>query len=155
MQRQCPNCGGFKTERRTFQINPRTGAQALGCNFAFILPVLLLVLWIVFAWQVSGNPCDSQQCRIVDDPGATRFWVIGMAVAFFGGIVVGILLNIKLNAGLIPAVEAECRLCGYIWVERDDQPPPQITIRPDLIEKGAERLRKEEEEEEERRRRLD
>jgi len=36
-----------------------------------------------------------------------------------------------------------CYLCGYEWSWRSDEPKPQVTIRPDLIAKGEQRLEEE------------
>jgi hypothetical protein len=33
-----------------------------------------------------------------------------------------------------------CELCGYAWVWRTDQPRPPVTVRPDLIAAGNQRL---------------
>ena len=42
-----------------------------------------------------------------------------------------------------------CELCGFeFWVRRD-RPPPTANVRPDLIEKGYQRLKEKEEEEDE------
>lgn len=41
--------------------------------------------------------------------------------------------------------EYRCRLCGYAWEWREDQPKPntgQVTPKSDLIRKGQERLRR-------------
>ena len=37
----------------------------------------------------------------------------------------------------------ECELCGKLWNEYFDQPKPAVTVRPDLIRQGEERLQKE------------
>lgn len=39
-----------------------------------------------------------------------------------------------------------CELCGYEWIVRKGQPAATIRVRPDLIAKGEERLRRHEEE---------
>jgi hypothetical protein len=39
----------------------------------------------------------------------------------------------------------ECKLCGYKWNARSVSPNVQIQAKPDLIQKGEQKLREEEE----------
>jgi hypothetical protein len=38
----------------------------------------------------------------------------------------------------------ECALCGYSWSWAEGEPLPPVTVRPDLISKGSQRLQEEE-----------
>jgi len=33
-----------------------------------------------------------------------------------------------------------CVLCGYRWTWQTDQPKPQVIVRPDLVQLGAQKL---------------
>lgn len=149
---QCPNCGGFKTRRRRLSVDPRTGSEGFGCGFVIILPPAFAIFAAVLAWVAAGKtPCSEVNC-MMGNPQYEPSWLIPMAAGFVIGEVVGFILMYLGELKRVPAEAGECDLCGYKWVQRLDRPPPKATVRPDLIAKGAERLRREREKEEERRR---
>ena len=140
-QVQCPNCGGYKTEVTVKYIGVGVLYEFLGCAVVVLTGVLAggFVLWWFYA-LASGN--------ILPPLVATGVLLV---VA-----VVGLILQLsRLHKQQYHEVPKEysykCHLCGYQWTWRTDEPKPRVTVRPDLIVRGEQKL--EEEREEERRRR--
>ena len=49
----------------------------------------------------------------------------------------------KFDPGASLPRKMTCSLCGYIWEERSGDVPPTVTVRPELIQRGAEKLEEE------------
>ncbi len=124
---QCPNCGGFKVGYQ----HPGGGCWP----WIGILLGISTVFGIIMSIESGKPPLDSRWGYIAD-------WVA--SIACLGGL--GVLFLVGGILGLSPTAPhlLECYLCGYKW---DSRTNPQVTVRPDLIIKGEERLRAEAEEE--------
>ena len=96
---QCPNCGGFRTEKVE-------GVQLVG----FVLAGL--VLWIVGLFITMP-----------------LYWILKSQETGDERIEYGY----------------ECELCDHEWLQRPGE-SKNIRVRPDLIRRGEQRLRKQEEE---------
>jgi hypothetical protein len=127
-QVQCPNCGGYKVNEDVIGIDSKTGKSfpVLGyCGFVVLLMVIYVMvgaLWLA----VYGNKPTTSSCLM-----STVFILL-----FFWG-------TYKFNKREKRAwnlYKYECKLCGYQWEWREGQPRPTVNVRPDLIEKGEQRL---------------
>ncbi|MBI1923217.1 hypothetical protein HYR99_03095 [Candidatus Poribacteria bacterium] len=143
-QVQCPNCGGYKVTTYPSTYNRRTGKelQKFGCGFwagmffwggVFgIYPLFggvgVLILLIMgkapgldigmgIGLLVIGFTCTS----------LAGFWMIGSIREYF-------------KADKITIYGHACSLCGYSWARREDEPLPEVRMRPDLIAMGEQRL---------------
>ena len=125
-QVQCPNCGGYKV-----------GYQYPGDD-GCITQLFLLA---------GGG--GLLMCIFVTLLGISELNLFGIGVGAFLGIGSALMLLVGI-AALQPKHThlLECHLCSYKWDTRSN---PQVTVRPDLILKGEERLRAEQEEERKRR----
>jgi len=136
-QIQCPNCGGYKTDLHSKKVNQSDGSDAWGKS---ALGYLLYIGWFLLAGPVVAL-CSSlfgQQAGIV----------IGTGLVIIGFVV--LTKRIRRHERTVKTVYFRtCQLCGYSWEPQKEQTPPNVTVRPDLIEKGNRLL-----EEQERRRRL-
>ena len=120
-QVQCPNCGGYKVG---YQYEGDRG-----CASFVLLFGVPLVLMGGLAFGLGHH-------------------LEGLAAAL-GAIVIGALLISVIAAAVWLDQPKQthlrkCILCGYEW---DTRSSPQVTVRPDLILKGEEKLRAEQEEE--------
>jgi rubredoxin len=141
-QVQCPNCGGYKTKVTNVRsigdfegVLSKKLPQPIGC-LAF-----LVGLGLALGWQ---------------------WWFCSALLS--GDILMPLIAGVSLLVGSILALRwlsskyhevakeysYECHLCGYQWTWRTDEPKSRVTVRPDLIVRGEQKL---EEEERERRRR--
>lgn len=99
-QKQCPNCGGYKTEKL------QTTAEFLNSWTAAILVILFMWTIIVPVLYFAAFYAESKK-----PPQTPRY---------------------------------RCNLCGYIWEQKPGE-KLDVTVRPDLIAKGEQKLREEEE----------
>ncbi len=124
-QVQCPNCGGYKIKVRD---------QGTGCA----------LLWLIFGGWLFAAGGLFLAAFAFEGYGKTFLAGLGQCI---GGILlialgIGPLIFARLatNANLL-----ECELCGNKWDNRTVPPNAQIQVRPDLIQKGEQRLREDEE----------
>ena len=128
-QVQCPNCGGYKIDEKAFVRKPKSGQL----SFDQIALILLVSFGLGSWWLWKGN----------------TLWGV---LSIVGGLIsYTILLALLSNR---PSVyHRTCMLCGYKWTWESGQPEPRIRVRPDLIQKGMQKLEEEEREEREERQR--
>ncbi len=122
-QVQCPNCGGYKVG---YQYPGDDGCMTwtfLLAGVGGLFSCIFLTLLVIFEGIDLGN----------------------LAIAAFMGAGGALVLLIGI-AALQPRHThlLECHLCGYKW---DTRSTPPVTVRPELILKGEEKLRAEQEEE--------
>ncbi len=135
VQTQCPNCGGFKVSTRTRYVKRKIGKEtgiSLGGEFLRGLASILLLLGIVyFCWKAF-------------EADGANFW--GQAfMGFFAAVGVVLLLRLILtDKPDSKSFHHECVLCGYNWHRLEYDPEPPVTVRPDLLQKGAEELKRRE-----------
>ena len=120
-QIQCPHCGGFivdtlKTE--SIGENTKRGNSLVGC--LWIVGFMLVILPVVIALAIM----------IVTIPLAIWLW------RWYGDE-----LPKKMSGYVERAKKYQfrCKICGYEWQWRTDQPYPEIQMRPDLIAKAQAR----------------
>ena len=144
-QVQCPNCGGYKVSTETKTIGRKSGNELPGCGGFFLLFLLSAGGWLGLVMFINA----------MNNPFLNNAFVMGFfGIAALGGPIFTVLfiwaLLIYLKVEKIEKYYYTCLLCGYKWSRREDEPLPPVTVRPDLIIKGEQKL---EEEERERRRR--
>jgi rubredoxin len=138
-QVQCPNCGGFRVadDKKTYPI--------YGDRIPFRKSIPSLVLTVITL--VVG-------ILILRDPPPGEFFGndfidLGVMLVSFSGFVLIGYIYVGLTGGarkvdrLVTEHRYTCSLCGYAWEWSPGDPWPKVTVRPDLIAKGANRLRKE------------
>lgn len=127
-QVQCPNCGGYRVREVENVLGSGKWKKAERTR-AFIAWMAMAVPVIVIgALIVNSSPEELV-------PSITCGAIL-LAVPTF------LVLN-KTATRIIGKVH-RCDLCGYIWRQLFDEPSPPVTIRPDLIAKGEQRLKEEE-----------
>ena len=113
-QVQCPNCGGYKVVTETRRINPKTQKESTTTRGQYIA-----------AYSIGSV-----------------FILLGIGTHYIFGIISGILvialfiLISILNKKMINKYYNACSLCGYKWSRLENEPEPQVVVRPDLMEKG-------------------
>lgn len=151
-----PQCGGYRVDDEAVRLKLQP------TNIPAHPALAALVGWwlvAIFAWTVTGAignslPPETGACK-------TDFWAcsqkeivtsfIGLAfmgiglLAFCWGIVSAMRRAAQVSkvSKVVILHQYRCRLCGYRWEWRDDQPKPQppATYTPSaLIQRGAERL---------------
>ena len=132
---QCQNCGGFKVvESEIRNVNLRTGKEYAkpGCFF----------LGMAWTFVVTGFLMLLIQITV----GAARNWT--MLLWSLVAVPVGLFMLFAASRKTrVRRTYYKCSLCGYKWNRLNtDPPPPTVTPRPDLIQKGAQKLEEEEEE---------
>lgn len=139
---QCPNCGGYKTQVHTTVIDRKSGkpADQIGCLGWGLITLLIIG---AVGYLISGGERVLSLASVI----------LGILLAIFLHSLTLIRNDAKVRkANRIEKYDYTCDLCGYEWSRRADESLPPVTVRPDLIAKGAQKL---EEEEEERKRRDD
>jgi uncharacterized integral membrane protein len=146
-QVQCPNCGGYKvsTETATITFDRKSGKAIEGGGILFLLLVL----------AAGGGLALVMFIYVAKDFGPLMIFVLGLTVPgeliLIGWFIRALLRYLKADKINKEKYYHTCLLCGYEWKRWEDEPLPPVTVRPDLIVKGDQKL--EEEREEERRRR--
>ncbi len=130
-QVQCPNCGGYKVSQNIDRIDPATGNMvgSGGCGIAVLFSILGFALAIY--GTMSGN-------SVIGFSGTALMVLVGFPLIVW--------LEIKKGQSQKRAYNLynyQCNLCGYQWSWREGQPKSKVNIRPDLIERGEQRLEKE------------
>lgn len=139
-QVQCPNCGGYRVETKTETIDLKSGQNFdFGWKFWFVLVFFaiapLFMGTVALLARLSGqsmsfNPSDDNTLICCALPGGL-FFTFGMVLY----------IRSYFKASKVEKYYHTCGLCGYQWSRRADEPLPHVTVRPDLIAKGEERLR--------------
>lgn len=130
-QVQCPNCGGYKTDAEKIRIDPKTGQKFdwIGCS------QVTWLLVIVSALTTIG---------FVTNQGILI--ALALLLAFLGGPALAFWSGTKKSQAEKRAYDLYkyyCKLCGYRWEWRKGAPPPKVSVRPDLIQQGEQRLEEE------------
>jgi rubredoxin len=139
-QVQCPNCGGYKTEVTNVRsigdfegVLSKELPQPIGC-LAFLVGLGLALGW---QWWFCSALFSGDILNIL------------MPLIAGVSLLVGSILGLRWLNGQYHEVAKEysykCHLCGYEWMWRSDKPKPRVTVRPDLIVKGAQKLEEERE----------
>jgi len=144
-QVQCPNCDGFKvheekqviaTERRQIPLSvgeALQGSLIVACIVGCVSLALILGLTSV---EIGGF------ARVVIGVGlvllALPFIVLAPIRAAQGKA------TIARDVPSLVKYDFHCQICGYSWTWRTDEPPPVVNVRPDLIAKGAKKLKDDE-----------
>jgi hypothetical protein len=144
---QCPNDGGYRThEWATDYLHPHSMQRAEPRGFWWPLAVILfLSIFFLVPFSVFLDLATGSADGVVDRKVGT--W----AAVAVGGVWAATVLTIvarearKLPQHKLMAVHHfECAICGYRWSWADGEPLPPVTVRPDLISKGSQRLQEEE-----------
>jgi len=145
MSTQCPNCGGYKVSTTTTSVGENREFFSMIMDKRTLIPGIVIGL-IVGVVATIRNPLEWAYtfCYPI---------LIPILFAVIAGFINGITSRIKRQPNRferLPIVQDHnCALCGYQWRTGTGISSPKVTVRPDLIRRGAERL------EEERRRRDD
>lgn len=128
MQVQCPNCGGYRTWRRT--------GPSLFLHL--VLGVVLFFVGLVVAafFGLGHEAIDKGTLTLIAVLSVIVLPALPLLFYTFGKI--SYLNNPDWRYGY------GCSLCGYAWTQRPGE-RPDVQVRPDLIRAGEERLRQEEE----------
>lgn len=134
-QAQCPNCGGYKVTSQRFavkQVTPipmQNRLKLAGALFGAAIVVILVSVAIDVDWGI---------------------WCGGfLALSWFIGAVNALFRN-RLTKVVGHAYDFECLICGYRWEWQEGQSWPKVKVNPELLVKGAQRLKEEEEAERQR-----
>jgi hypothetical protein len=123
-QVQCPNCGSYKVVTKLTRVNPISHQALPKINGSywfgiFVASCLFTILGFVsFAFRILGG----------------LILIGGVFFAFW-----------SLSKKAIIRYDNSCILCGYKWNRLQNEPEPPVTIRPDLIQKGAEEQKRQQE----------
>lgn len=151
-QVQCPNCGAYRVASAIKAIDPKTGQEESepsfgGCIFiAISLFVGVVILVVVFDDLSSGAPIEEIGWGILMGAGA---------IAFAGLIFASMNAAYKRYSKNIKKYYYSCAICGYRWSRMENEPYPEVKIKPDLIAKGAQKLEEEAREAEEEQKKRD
>jgi hypothetical protein len=148
-QVQCPNCGGYKTETRTTLVDRRSNKPLLIQPQAAMWMMLFSTILCCAGFQTlivwNAGPKDQSPWLCLGSMFLASIILFVLPVAKYG-------LNRTWSEAGYEVYHHRCYLCGYEWSRREDEPLPPVTVRPDLIAKGEQKLEEEREEEERRRR---
>ncbi|MEM4721586.1 MAG: hypothetical protein QXT73_05970 [Candidatus Methanomethylicaceae archaeon] len=131
---QCPNCGGFK-------VGYQRPASGEGCLWVALLIAGLIISSLVRSIRSGLPPIKAGYINGLPLPPILD-WIV--SIACLGGLAL-LILTLGFYSQFPKAPHLlRCYLCGYEW---DSRTNPKVTVRPDLIIKGEEKLRAEAEEE--------
>ncbi len=137
-QVQCPNEGGYKVTTKIVTIDRRTGKE-LKKPREWVGEILLLGSLL---FLLSGTFLLFPNRGLSSDP-AIVFLVIGLSCAVLLILWWRVPVDKYNKIDKITKYKHECLLCGYRWERREDEPPPEAHVRPDLIAMGEQRLAEE------------
>ncbi|HLZ80886.1 MAG TPA: hypothetical protein VKP04_04580 [Ktedonobacteraceae bacterium] len=123
---ECPNCGGYRVSEETSYISKgyETSESAYYRSVIFIgLLAIGLIIWGVT--QISNTT------------------ISGIALILIG-ITLVFLIPVQLRKywSLPVRYKFKCVLCGYSWKMDEGEAQPEVTVRPELIAKGEDRIAK-------------
>lgn len=131
-QVQCPNCGGYYVETKTEWIDPKSGS-GFGCGgllFWALLGIPPLILGTgALIGRISGSPMENDGQLI--------------CCGLPGGLLLTLSLVSFLKTNKVEKYYHACQYCGNRWSRRLGEPLPEVTLRPDLIAAGKQRLQDE------------
>lgn len=135
LQVQCPNDGSYKVRVETTIIDRKNGKTVVNPGWGG-----WIFIAVFFAASIAMIFVIHPFCGIVE---------ILVCLLLAWGL--HSMNNEYAKAVKIQKYDCECIICGYKWTRRADEPLPQVTVRPDLIAKGEQRLEEERRIEQERR----
>lgn len=133
-QIQCPNCGGFKTKSKKEDMKeemPITREDQRRVMAWLALITIIAFLGVTAAQGVKQGTL------------AALIALVGFGFIYLYETDGGTRKVQKVGKGFLHT----CMLCGYKWWWNPGDPKPQVTVRPELIQKGAQRLEEEKEKE--------
>lgn len=134
-QAQCPNCGGYKiTYTDITRLVPATSKEKV--KRIVRIQVLVVVLCVIY---VIGDSMNQLLPRLSVDWGC-------LSIAVVLDFIISVWAFTRKSTKTV-GYRYSCELCGYQWDWYIGTPWPEVTTRPDLIAKGAQRLQQQEEEE--------
>jgi hypothetical protein len=142
-QVQCPNDGGYKVSTEIVYLDPKTGRELYdpsGCIWLFFVGTvgIILALGGVVVALIEDHEVTFENIF------ATIVCLIFCALAAITGLIhYARESSYYKKVNKIIKYKHECLLCGYKWERREDEPLPEVHVRPDLIAKGAQRLEEE------------
>lgn len=145
-QVQCPNCGGYKVNTETAILDSK-GRMRFSCGgvvFLTFFGIGGILTGIVFL-GMGLSPEKNQP------PVCLPIGFLELLFGIFFTVLLIYYIYSYFAASKVEEYHHTCLLCGYEWRRREGEPLPPVTVRPDLIAKGDQRLREEEAEEQARR----
>jgi len=135
-QVQCPNCGGSYVDTKIELLDLKSKTKfEFGCGFWFFM--FMGGMMVALGINVLMNPNEYE--------GMEKIGLSCFAMPF--GILIliaGITAVLRyLKGQMIEQYHHTCWYCSYRWSRRADEPFPSITVRPDLILAGKQRLQDE------------
>ena len=135
-QVQCPNCGGRKVNVEKKEAIKETKEKRSSFGKA-----LFYVIGVLIAWAIISKLCSSILAKFA------------IGISWIPWILSG-LLSLVIILNTIPSAASmsrkigtryhyHCQLCGYRWKWKTGVLLPTVTIRPDLIARGEQRLEEE------------
>ena len=116
-QAQCPNCGGFKVSENPIRVKEKLNARPLTRREKFF--------WDNLAWIGT----------------IAALTIIGIPLF----IVIVLIFRTRFKTvQRVTGASYNCSICGYTWTRNVGDPFPSVTVRPDLISAGEQRLQEEE-----------
>jgi hypothetical protein len=162
---QCPNCGGYKvslldTIKETYKQPEKY--RAYGC-YSWVAGVIGFML-VIFAFLFVASLIDGAISLIIGESGS-----LCVPLAIIPSIIVAIPAAIfmgkrdrksalareakgevvQITKEAIIGYRYSCYICGNRWQWNVGTPLPRVTLRPDLIQKGEQRLEEERRKQEE------
>ena len=133
-EKQCPNCGGYKLTQKSYWVDKDTGDRIenshvdkrtgkplhrMSIFWIFLLPciVLLVTFWIM-KWLVEPQAALT-------------------VAAIAGFLMIPIFGREKPLPNAREKIAYNCTLCGWQGSFAAGAPWPTVTVKPDLIAKGA------------------
>jgi hypothetical protein len=130
-QVQCPNCGSYKVTTKIRKVSPISGkeypADIDKSRRLLWFAVIFGFLWFL-GWVFNGPN-----------------WEMALLGLFMVGAGIFLLSWYRVRKDAVNRYYHHCELCGNNWNHMENEPGPPITIRPDLIEKGAEEQKRQQE----------
>ncbi len=133
-QVQCPNEGGYKVTTKVVKIDRRTGRKVKEPDMG------------ILGWLICSVPFGYGMTLLGEGKigSGIVLLTIGVSVTALGVWNVNAAKRkYKKKIDEIKKYYHECLICGYRWERREDEPPPEVRVRPDLIAMGEQRLQEE------------
>lgn len=134
---QCPICGSHRVYSKTLTADRRTGKRVPETDLAgrAILSLRLihvLVFLVAGVFLLTAGVTERTPLAVLGGVAAILYAIHLMGHAKRASDEVH-------KTETLERYNYECYQCGHKWSRRADEPSPQFTVRPDLIERIAHR----------------
>ena len=147
-QVQCPNCGGYKVNvqnKTVIATEEKKQYTSFGGQLVAWFAIGIFVLWATISAISISVSIVGEGSGVIIGVSCGVILILFLAFVRYRAVKKG---TADWHLEKVPSIvkyDYRCEICGYNWTWQSDEPLPEVHVRPELIAKGAQKLKEEDE----------